>query len=103
MKTSWTCRDCGSWLTRFGCAAGLVSAVAYHRAGPAAFTDAELWVEHGAWSRALDTVRAAGADLHEHALPAGALGAVKVSATIALFELEPDGSRTAPAGEPSPK
>jgi DNA-binding transcriptional ArsR family regulator len=69
-----------------------------HRAGPAAFTDADLWVDRGTWSRALDAVRAAGVDLHEHALPAQTSGAVKVSVTIALFELEGDGSRTAPAG-----
>lgn len=64
-----------------------------HRAGSTGtFTDAELWVDADAWSRALAAAREVGALLHDNALPPADEGAVRVSATISLFELaEPAG------------
>ena len=74
-------------------AAALQRRAREHRPGTAvAFTDAELWVDPATWQRALAAVRAVGADLHEHAVAAGTDGAVRVSATISLFELDPGAS-----------
>jgi DNA-binding transcriptional ArsR family regulator len=68
-----------------------------HRTGsPTAFTDAELWVDRRTWARAVDAIRVVGAELHEQALPAAAPGALRVSATIALFELDPRGGPAGP-------
>jgi DNA-binding transcriptional ArsR family regulator len=74
-------------------AAALQRRAQEHRPGTAvAFTDAELWVDPATWQRALAAVRDVGADLHEHAVAAGTDGAVRVSATISLFELDPGAS-----------
>lgn len=53
-------------------------------------TDAELWVEPQVWDAALDRVRAASVDLHRAARPPRTPGTIRVSATIALFPMEPD-------------
>lgn len=68
----------------------------HHAGSTGAFTDAELWVDPDSWSRALAGVRQVGALLHEQALPPGTRDALRVSATISLFELAPPG----PAGSP---
>jgi len=68
-----------------------------HRTRSAAtFTDVELWVDRGAWWRAVEAARAVAIQLHEHALPAPTSDATRVSATIALFELQPDETPPAP-------
>jgi len=71
-----------------------------HRAGSTGtFTDAELWVDADTWSRALAAAREVGALLHDNALPPAGEGAVRVSATISLFEL----AGPEPAGPTDPE
>jgi DNA-binding transcriptional ArsR family regulator len=50
-------------------------------------TDAELWVDPETWAETLDRVCAASADLHRAARPPRTPGTVRVSATMALFEM----------------
>ncbi len=60
----------------------------HRRAGSlGVFTDAELWVDAATWGRAVAGVRQVGIDLHEHAVKEGGDGAVRISATISLFEM----------------
>jgi DNA-binding transcriptional ArsR family regulator len=53
-------------------------------------TDAELWVDPEVWKEVRDQVTAASVRLHQAARPPRAAGAIRVNATIALFEMEPD-------------
>jgi DNA-binding transcriptional ArsR family regulator len=53
--------------------------------------DAELWVEPAAWMDIRARIAAAADDLHRAARPPRTAGTTRVSATIALFEMEPDG------------
>jgi DNA-binding transcriptional ArsR family regulator len=53
-------------------------------------TDADLWVDPKAWDRFRRTVASASRALHEAARPSRTAGTIRVSASIALFELEPD-------------
>lgn len=53
-----------------------------------ALTDAELWVDPEAWGRALRLAGELGSLLHEAAQPPHAPGAVRVGATVVLFEME---------------
>lgn len=60
----------------------------HRRAGSVGvFTDAELWVDAATGERAVAGVRQVGIDLHEHAVEGGGDGAVRISATISLFEM----------------
>jgi DNA-binding transcriptional ArsR family regulator len=52
-------------------------------------TDAELWVEPEVWADVMARMNAASEDLHRAARPARTEGTILVSATIALFEMEP--------------
>jgi predicted ArsR family transcriptional regulator len=53
-------------------------------------TDAELWVDPEVWAEMLRAARTASLRLHEAALPPRTPGTVRVSATVALFEMDPD-------------
>ncbi|WP_035794109.1 helix-turn-helix domain-containing protein [Kitasatospora mediocidica] len=55
---------------------------------PDALTDAELWVTPDAWAQALAMARELGCLLHDAARPPHELGAVRVAATVVLFELD---------------
>ncbi|WP_280726281.1 helix-turn-helix domain-containing protein [Kitasatospora sp. MAA4] len=55
---------------------------------PDALTDAELWVDPEVWDRALAMARELGALLHDAAKPPHHEGAVRVAATVVLFELD---------------
>lgn len=57
---------------------------------PSAMTDAELWVEPEVWSRALTLAGELGCLLHEAARPPHEPGAVRIGATVVLFELDGD-------------
>jgi DNA-binding transcriptional ArsR family regulator len=50
-------------------------------------TDAEVWVDPETWAEILGRVGAASADLHRAAQPPRTPGTVRVSATMALFEM----------------
>lgn len=50
--------------------------------------DAELWVDPDAWAAIRDRIADAADDLHRAARPPRAAGTVRVSATVALFEME---------------
>lgn len=54
-------------------------------------TDAELWIDPAAWVGIRDRVEAASDDLHRAAQPPRTPGAIRVNATIALFEMEEPG------------
>jgi DNA-binding transcriptional ArsR family regulator len=54
-------------------------------------TDADLWVDPKAWDEFRRSVAGASRALHEAARPPRTAGTIRVSASIALFELEPDG------------
>jgi len=54
-------------------------------------TDAELWVDPDVWTEFRATVMAASIALHRAAQPPRTPGTVRTSATMALFEMEPDG------------
>jgi DNA-binding transcriptional ArsR family regulator len=51
--------------------------------------DAELWVDPQTWRDVCERVGEAAADLHRAAVAPRTEGAVRTSATIALFEMEP--------------
>jgi DNA-binding transcriptional ArsR family regulator len=50
-------------------------------------TDAELWVEPQTWAEIRERIGAASTDLHRAAQPPRTPGTIRVSATIALFEM----------------
>src|SRR3954470_14297122 len=54
---------------------------------PASLTDAELWVDPEVWSRLLKQATALSQELHDAAQPPRSPGTVRVSASVALFEL----------------
>ncbi|MGW5741137.1 ArsR/SmtB family transcription factor [Amycolatopsis sp. NPDC003861] len=56
---------------------------------PASLTDAELWVDPELWARLLEKATALSEELHAAARPPRSPGTVRVSASVALFELEP--------------
>jgi DNA-binding transcriptional ArsR family regulator len=62
----------------------------YARAGRGNLTDAELWVDPQDWDDVRHAVNAASRRLHEVARPARTPGTIRVNATMALFEMEPD-------------
>jgi hypothetical protein len=53
-------------------------------------TDAELWVDPATWAEFRDHISDASDMLHRAAKPPRAAGTIRVNATIALFEMEPD-------------
>jgi DNA-binding transcriptional ArsR family regulator len=61
---------------------------------PASLTDADLWVDPELWSRMLKQASALSQELHDAAQPPRTPGTVRVSASVALFEL------TTEPGEP---
>jgi len=63
-------------------------------ARPASLTDAELWVDPELWARVLKQASTLSQELHDAAQPPRTPGTVRVSASLALFEL------TAEPGEP---
>lgn len=54
---------------------------------PAALTDAELWVDPQLWERLLEQSKQLSQELHDAAQPPRTPGTVRVSASMALFEL----------------
>jgi DNA-binding transcriptional ArsR family regulator len=63
----------------------------------ASLTDAELWVDPEVWARLLKQASALSQELHDAARPPRTPGTVRVSATLALFELTASaGTATAP-------
>jgi len=54
---------------------------------PASLTDAELWVDPELWARLLAQATALSEELHAAAKPPRTPGTVRVSASVALFEL----------------
>jgi DNA-binding transcriptional ArsR family regulator len=56
--------------------------------GRAHLTDAELWVDPDVWADVRARVQAASDTLHRSALAPRAPGAIRVNATMALFEME---------------
>ncbi len=63
----------------------------------ASLTDAELWVDPAVWARVLKQASELSGELHAAAQPPRTPGTVRVSASVALFELA-----EAAAGSPSP-
>ncbi|MET8997884.1 helix-turn-helix domain-containing protein [Amycolatopsis sp. NPDC004169] len=57
---------------------------------PASLTDAELWVDPELWARLLKKATALSEELHAAARPPRTPGTVRVSASVALFELAAD-------------
>jgi DNA-binding transcriptional ArsR family regulator len=57
------------------------------RTGRSQLTDAELWVDPAVWLGIRDRIGAASTDLHLAAQPPRTPGTIRVSATIALFEM----------------
>jgi DNA-binding transcriptional ArsR family regulator len=53
-------------------------------------TDAELWVDPAAWAQVRNRISDASDALHRAAKPPRSPGTIRVNATIALFEMEPD-------------
>lgn len=53
-------------------------------------TDAELWVDPEVWHEVRHAVHQASVQLHEAAQPPRTPGTIRVNATMALFEMEPD-------------
>ncbi|RPE74241.1 MULTISPECIES: helix-turn-helix domain-containing protein [unclassified Frondihabitans] len=56
--------------------------------GPRVSTDAELWLDAGEWAAIVQAVGDASARLHAKALPARTAGAVRVSMSAALFQMD---------------
>jgi hypothetical protein len=56
--------------------------------GRASLTDAELWVDPDTWADFRTRVQAASDMLHRAALAPRTSGAIRVNATVALFEME---------------
>jgi len=61
-----------------------------HSPGRGLLTDAELWVDPETWGEIRTRVEVASNALHRAAKPPRSPGAIRVNATIALFEMEPD-------------
>ncbi|WP_460437429.1 ArsR/SmtB family transcription factor [Amycolatopsis stemonae] len=59
---------------------------------PASLTDAELWVDPEVWAGLLKQASALSGELHAAAQPPRTPGTVRVSASVALFELAEAGS-----------
>jgi DNA-binding transcriptional ArsR family regulator len=55
--------------------------------GPGAMTDAELWVRPEEWRELIRLGRELGEQLHAMARPPHSTGAIRVSATLLLFEM----------------
>ncbi|MEV7036710.1 helix-turn-helix domain-containing protein [Amycolatopsis sp. NPDC051061] len=62
----------------------------------ASLTDAELWVDPSLWARVLEQASELSQELHAAAQPPRTPGTVRVSASVALFEL----TESAPAESP---
>ncbi|MCT2589668.1 helix-turn-helix domain-containing protein [Streptomyces sp. N2-109] len=60
-------------------------------AGEGELTDAELWIDPGEWQAIRQHARELGEELHAAARPPHTPGAVRVSATVVLFEMTRDG------------
>ncbi|MCP2163852.1 helix-turn-helix domain-containing protein [Goodfellowiella coeruleoviolacea] len=60
---------------------------------PASTTDAELWLPAEQWRELVAKANELGELLHRAAQPPGSPGAVRTSATIALFTMAPTGQR----------
>lgn len=58
--------------------------------GPAALTDAELWVDPEVWEAVRANINAASNELHRAARPPRTPGTIRVNATIALFQIKAD-------------
>jgi DNA-binding transcriptional ArsR family regulator len=54
----------------------------------ASMIDAELWVDPQVWSEIRDRITRAGRDLHDAARPPHTPGAIRTSATLAMFRME---------------
>jgi DNA-binding transcriptional ArsR family regulator len=54
---------------------------------PGSMTDAEMWVDKTTWEKALEHAKELSELLHSAAQPPRAEGAIRVSATVALFEM----------------
>jgi DNA-binding transcriptional ArsR family regulator len=54
------------------------------------FTDAELWVDPQVWTNVRAAMQEASRQLHLAAQPPRTAGTIRVNASIALFEMEPD-------------
>jgi len=61
-----------------------------HNPGGNHFTDAELWVAPETWDEIKAQVTVASDVLHRAARPPRTAGTIRVNATLALFEMEPD-------------
>jgi DNA-binding transcriptional ArsR family regulator len=62
-------------------------------AGEQMMTDAELWVAPEVWAEVISRHHEASALLHDAAQPPRTAGTKKVSATVALFEMDEGGAR----------
>jgi DNA-binding transcriptional ArsR family regulator len=58
--------------------------------GTSLLADADLWVEPGLWTEIRDQMKDAARRLHDCARPPRTPGTIRVNATVALFEMEPD-------------
>ncbi len=58
--------------------------------GRSYLADADLWVDPVIWDEVRARVAAASLALHEAAQPPRTEGTIRVSASIAMFEIEPD-------------
>jgi hypothetical protein len=70
-------------------ASELIRRSALQSADPGVMTDAELWVDPEVFRGICQRVFAESKALHEAAQPPRTPGAVRVNATISLFEMEP--------------
>jgi DNA-binding transcriptional ArsR family regulator len=64
---------------------------------PQTLTDAELWIDPEDWKQAISLMKEASQLLHRRAHPPRTDGTVRVSATVAMFPMRPDGVQPAPA------
>jgi DNA-binding transcriptional ArsR family regulator len=73
-------------------AAELRRRAGHWRASPdrASLTDAELWLDPEKWQEIVAQVAALSNDLHRSAQRPRTPGTIRVNATMALFEMEPD-------------
>jgi DNA-binding transcriptional ArsR family regulator len=70
--------------------------------GPAVITDAELWVTPPAWEAFVDALREAALELHAAADAPDTPGALRVSATIDAFVMDPAAATGPTGGVPGP-
>ena len=97
---SATAPDAGSAALYYQAGAGELVRRATSRRGQGvrgASSDAELWVREADWAAAVEAVVEAVTHLHRVALPPRTEGALHVSVTTALFEMDP----AKPAGGPA--